>query len=130
MKLVKENEGISVGRCAVNLVTAFSVTVILVLLFALILCYSDIGEEWISRGAKAITLFSVALAGALCAKSGRRRGWLTGGISGFLYMVVLYILGYLVFGKFRLDFSAALRVVYGVLAGIVGGIIGINLKKR
>lgn len=127
--MVKEKEHLPLGRCIINLMTAYAVTVILVMAFALLLCYSEISEDWISRGAKLITLFSVALAGALCAKNGRRGGWLIGGISGLLYMVVLYALGYMFFGEIELSAASALRLLYGVLAGIVGGIIGINLKK-
>ncbi|MGN1097484.1 MAG: TIGR04086 family membrane protein [Clostridia bacterium] len=129
MKLVNESERPAVGRCVLNLMTAYAVTVILVMIFALILCYSDISEEWISRGAKLITVFSVALAGALCAKNGKSGGWLIGGVSGLLYMVILYAIGYLIFGKLELNLGAALRLLYGCIAGIVGGIIGINLKK-
>ncbi len=130
MKIVKEKQRPPVGRCIINLMTAYAVTVVLVLLFALLLCYSDIGEEWISRGARLITLFSVALAGALCAKHGKRGGWLIGGVSGLLYMAVLYALGYIFFGDIELSFGSLLRVLYGALAGIVGGIIGINLRKH
>lgn len=129
MKIANESKTPALGRCILNIVIAYAVTVILVMLFALVLCYSDIGEEWISRGAKLITVFSVALAGALCAKSGSSGGWLIGGVSGLIYMLVLYAVGYLVFGELRLDIDAALRLLYGTIAGIVGGIIGINLKK-
>ncbi|MCH5188820.1 MAG: TIGR04086 family membrane protein [Oscillospiraceae bacterium] len=129
MKMAQEKSGLGVGRCVLNLMTAYAVTVVLVMLFALVLCYSDISEEWISRGARLITLFSVALAGALCAKSGKRGGWLIGGVSGILYMIVLYALGYMIFGEIELSAASMLRVVYGLLAGIVGGIIGINMKK-
>ena len=129
MKTVSERPGLGFGRCLINLMTAYAVTVILVLIFALVLCYSDISEEWISRGAKLITLFSVALAGALCAGRSHSSGWLVGGISGILYMVVLYALGYFIFGEIDLTLSSALRLLYGTLAGIVGGIIGINMKK-
>lgn len=129
MKIVKESERPAIGRCVINLMTAYAVTVILVMIFALVLCYSDINEEWISTGAKLITVFSVALAGALCAKSGKSGGWLIGGVSGLLYMIILYAVGYLVFGEIELNLGAALRLLYGTLAGIVGGIIGINLKR-
>lgn len=128
MKLVKEKERPAVLRCVLNLITAYAVTVVLVMLFALLLCYTDISEAWIGRGAKIITVFSVALAGALCAKSGKRSGWLVGGVSGVLYMVILYLIGYLAFGQLELGAEAALKLVYGAVAGIVGGIIGINLK--
>lgn len=128
MKTVKEKERPALLSCLLNLITAYAVTVVLVLLFALVLCYADIGEEWISRGAKIITVFSVALAGALCARSGRRGGWLVGGVSGVLYMILLYAIGYIAFGGVELGAAAALKLVYGAVAGIVGGIIGINLK--
>ncbi len=129
MKASAEKRAPGIGRCLVNLATAYAVTVVLVMLFALLLCYTDIGEEWVSRGARIITLFSVALAGALCASGGRRGGWLIGGISGALYMVALYALGYIIFGEIELSAVSALRVLYGLLAGVVGGIIGINMKK-
>ena len=129
MKLVKEKERPAVGRCVLNLITAYAVTVVLVLIFALILCYTDIDEAWIGRGARIISVFSVALAGALCARNGRSSGWLVGGISGILYMVVLYAIGYLAFGRINLNFESVLRLIYGAVAGVIGGIIGINMKK-
>ena len=129
MKLVKERERPAVGRCVLNLITAYAVTVVLVLIFALVLCYTEIDEVWIGRGARIISVFSVALAGALCAKNGRRSGWLVGGISGILYMVVLYAIGYLAFGRLELNLDSVLRLIYGAVAGVIGGIIGINMKK-
>lgn len=128
MKTVSEKQRPALGRCVLNLVTAFAVTVVLVMAFALVLCYTDIDEVWISRGAKIISVFSVALAGALCARKGKSGGWLIGGVSGVLYMVILYAVGYLIFGRLELDLDAALKLIYGAIAGIVGGIIGINLK--
>lgn len=127
MKLMKEKERPAAISCVLNLITAYAVTVVLVLLFALILCYTDISEAWISRGARIITVFSVALAGALCARGGKR-GWLVGGVSGVLYMAILYAIGYFAFGGVELGPDAALKLVYGAVAGIVGGIIGINMK--
>lgn len=112
-----------------NLISAYAVTVILVMIFALVLCYTDIDEAWISRVAKIITVFSVALAGALCAKSGKSGGWFIGGVSGILYMVLLYAIGYMVFGRLELDMDAVLKLIYGAIAGVIGGIIGINMKK-
>lgn len=129
MKGLKNDSGISLGRLIVNLTASLAVTAVLVMIFALILCYSDLSEKWISLGAKVITVFSVCLSGALCAKSSRRRGWMMGGISALLYMALLHIAGYFVFGKTELGAAALLRLVYAVIAGMVGGIIGINLKK-
>ncbi len=129
MKPVNEKERPALLRCLLSLVTAYAVTVALVMLFALLLCYTDIDEVWIGRGAKIITVFSVALAGALCAKSGKRGGWLVGGVSGVLYMVILYAIGYLAFGGVELGSEALIKLGYGALAGIIGGIIGINMKS-
>ena len=130
MKSVNEKKRPALGRCLINLVTAFAVTVVLVLAFALVLCYTDIDEVWIGRGARIISVFSVALAGALCARGGKSGGWLIGGISGAAYMVILYAVGYLVFGRLELDADAVVKLIYGVVAGIVGGIIGINLNGK
>lgn len=119
----------SVRRCFVSLVLAFVLTVLLIAIFALALCYSPIPEAWVTRIAQVITLVSVALAGSLCAYGAPARGYLTGAVSGLCYMVILYAVGFLIYGRISISVQTVVQLLYGILAGAIGGIIGINLSK-
>jgi putative membrane protein (TIGR04086 family) len=70
---------------------------------------------------------SIALGGILAARRARSFGWLHGGAVGILYTVLLAFLftdgmtfGALLQGKGLLD------LLYGLAAGVAGGVLGVN----
>ena len=51
-----------------------------------------------------------------------------GGIIGFIYVLIIYILSSLLGNSFTLNIYSIIMVISGIVAGAIGGIVGVNLK--
>ncbi|SCW45907.1 putative membrane protein, TIGR04086 family [Paenibacillus tianmuensis] len=98
------------------------------LLASLVLLGTNIPEKsWLGA-----TLFihgvALLIGGAVSGKRSGSKGWYHGGLLGAMYTVVVWMIGFLAYDA---SFSKEMLVlaVVGLLAGALGGMIGINLKK-
>ena len=114
---------------AKTVVTAFLITIILMGVLALLICYTPISEEAITPSVYVLNYFSVFMAGLLSAARAKRRGFVTGGLSGGLYMLLVYFLGYLLFGGIEFTKAVAMNILYCLVLGILGGVVGINIRR-
>jgi putative membrane protein (TIGR04086 family) len=112
-----------------TVVTAFLITVILMGVLALLICYTPISEEAVTPSVYVLNYFSVFMAGLLSAARAKRRGFVTGGLAGAVYMLMVYSLGYVLFGGIEFTKAVFMNVVYCLLLGIAGGIVGINIRR-
>ncbi len=98
-------------------------SIILGFLFSI---FNALNEEVISRILLVMNYAAIFAGGIYAARISRQKGWLTGGLVGLMYMILILILGaQWVEVAFSLDLL--LRIISGFIAGAVGGIIGINL---
>ena len=123
------NDSFPIGRFLSGWVTAFFVTVILAALLSAIFGFvgvSDSATEKIQCGAK---YFSAFLAGLLCARGGKKRGWLTGSCAALVYTAALCGIGMCIYGTQAANPYILRQLGIAALCGAVGGIVGINSKK-
>ncbi len=114
---------------AKTVVAAFLITIILMGGLALLICYTPISEEAITPSVYVLNYFSVFMAGLLSAARSKRRGFITGGLSGALYMLLVYLLGYALFGGIEFTRTVFMNIVYCLALGIAGGVVGINIRR-
>lgn len=112
-----------------TVITAFLITTILMAILALLICYTPISEEAITPSVYVLNYFSVFMAGLLSAARAKKRGFITGGLSGALYMLLVYALGYALFGGIEFTKAVLLNVIYCIVVGIAGGVVGINIRR-
>ncbi len=117
---------LSIGK---GLLIAYVITIPVFLLFALILTNTDFPEKFVSTAVIITTIISVLTAGSTSTRGLKNKGWLNGGLVGFIYMLVLYLLSSILFNNFTINKYVVTMTVIGVLTGAIGGIMGINLKK-
>lgn len=120
----------TMGIIVRTVVTAFLITIILMGILALLICYTPLPEEAVTPSVYALNYFSVFLAGLFSAAKAKRKGFLTGGVSGGGYMLLVYLLGYILFGGISFSKDILMCVIYCVIVGMAGGIVGINLSGR
>ena len=109
---------------------SYILTFMLLAIFAFIINYTNFPSSAVSAVTIIIILSSVLLAGIINGKKATEKGWLTGLLSGGLYMMILYISGSFVFKDFTINSNAVILILCGILSGVFGGIIGINNKKK
>lgn len=108
-------------------ILAVLLTVLLMVVFALLLRYGAVGGDAMQPGMQIIRLISIAAGGIIAARTPGGKGWLRGGITGFLYIAWAVVLSAIIYSKVAFDIVLAVDAVWSILAGAIGGIIGRNL---
>lgn len=106
---------------------AYVITLVIFLILAIILTYTQFPETMVPSAVIIGTVISILFAGSCVAGKAKTRGWLNGAIAGIVYMLILYIISSLIVG-FRVDNHVIFMLILGTIAGALGGIVGINLK--
>ena len=106
------------------------VTVAALLLFALLVKLFHIGDGAIPAVNMVIKIGSIFVAVLITLKFIRERGYLAGGLTGILYI----LLSFAVFSLFKGDWSAldtlVVDLLTGLAAGLLSGILIANIKKK
>ena len=113
-----------------NVFTSFLATAILLFLAAVAVTYASAPEGVISAVVLVVTALCIVWGGFRASRYSGRQGLISGGVSGLVYVVLLYLVGSLIFGEFIFASGTLLTMLLGIGCGAVGGIIGVNTKKR
>lgn len=109
---------------------ALLVTLICLLLFAVLLTYTNINEIVIEPVTMIITGLSILLGSFLGNIKIRKNGILNGAIVGISYLLILYLTSSLLNWKFGLNLQSIIMIVVGAMCGILGGVLGVNKKVK
>lgn len=107
---------------------AVIVTLVGFLIFAVVMKLANLQETIIPPVNQAIRIISIALGGAVAARSGRTKGWLKGALTGLLYIVWALVISAIFGGKYAFDTVLLSDALLGIVVGAIGGIIGINIE--
>lgn len=106
-----------------------SITLVLILLFAVIVRFLNISDSWIFPINQVIKVISIIFGVIVLLKNNREKGFLKGLLLGIIY----FLLSFFVFSILQGNFSFALKNLYDLLlTTLMGGLVGIiyvNIKK-
>ena len=108
---------------------AIIVSAIFLVVFAILLTYTNISESTITPVVLAIVGISILMGSYLSTRKIAQNGILNGAIVGIVYMLLLYIVSSMVFLDFGIGLNSLMMMGCGIIAGVIGGIIGVNTKK-
>lgn len=103
-------------------------TVILLIIFSLLLTYTNIQENLINPVIIMITAVSILIGSSIGIGKMKRDGLINGAIVGVVYMIVIYLISSILNWKFKLNIQSIIMIGIGIAFGILGGIIGVNRK--
>ena len=130
---VKSVESGGIGSFALSFLKSMAISVVLTLgvflIFAFILSYTPLGEEAIVYIAYITEIIAALVAGFIPAKRAGTKGLLTGAISGFLYILIIWIVASLASDGFFMDSHILTMAGLSVASGAIGGILGVNTKS-
>jgi putative membrane protein (TIGR04086 family) len=124
------NEHSNIVNITKGIMISYIITIPVFAVFAYFLTLVDFAEDYMPAVVIITTLVSIIFAGWSAASNIRDRGWLNGGIIGFVYMLVLFLLSNIVFRDFVINRHVITMFIIGIITGSIGGIFGINLKKQ
>lgn len=112
-----------------GIVISFVLTLILLFFFSIILTYTNIDENTIAPVIIIITVISILIGSSVSTIKIKKNGIVNGGIIGLIYILTLYIISSLVETGFSLSMYSIIMIILSIIAGMIGGIVGVNIKK-
>lgn len=111
-----------------GIIVSIVLTLILLLIFATLLTYTGIQENTIKPVIIIISGISVLMGSSISTLKIKKNGMLNGGLVGLIYSLIIYLLSSTAGAGFELNFYSIIMIIICSVLGIIGGIIGINLK--
>lgn len=108
----------------ISLITTF----ILLMIFSILLTYTNINESTITPVIIVVTAISILIGSSIGNMKMQKNGILNGGLVGGLYILILYLISSLLNWNFGLNAQSIIMTVVGAIFGIFGGIVGVNKK--
>lgn len=109
---------------------AIITSVILLLIFAVLLCYTNLAESTMLPVILVITGISILIGSMISTRKIRKNGILNGGMVGLIYIIILYLISSLFLAGFSLTFNSFIMLIIGIITGMIGGIIGVNTNRK
>lgn len=112
-----------------SVLTAYIITFLLTLIYAILLSYTNISESTIPTCMFVINILSVFIASSVAVIKIKENGLKNGGLVGLIYITIMYILSSITSVGFAVSAYAISTIIFNILLGMVGGIIGVNMVK-
>ncbi|SHJ87703.1 TIGR04086 family membrane protein [Tepidibacter formicigenes] len=108
---------------------SYFVTIVLILIYNLFLTYTPLKSSTIPIVTSLIITLGAACAGFYMAYKNSSKGFLYGILSGALYIFFIIIIYFLAQDNFKFEGNIIYKILLDIIAGGIGGIIGVNMKK-
>lgn len=109
-------------------IIAIIITMIALTVYAAILAYTSVSETTMVPVVLTITGISILIGSSMSSISIKKQGIMNGGFVGLIYIIFLYVLSSIVSVGFELNMNAIIMLIVAILTGMIGGIIGVNMK--
>lgn len=107
---------------------AYILTLMILLIYNLLLTYTNISADSIGIVTSFITTISAAFGGFYACKHIHEKGLMYGFIVGICYMLILIIMFYLAQENYIFNITVLYKTVLVSIAGAIGGVLGVNFK--
>jgi len=128
MVKVNENNTNSVIRILKGSAISIAVSLVLLIIFAALLTYTNINENTMPTVIIIVTALSILIGSEITTSKIKKNGILNGALVGIIYILLIYLISSIITGNFSLNNYAIIMIVTSVLIGGLGGIIGVNRK--
>ena len=129
MENIKESEfSKNMIRIVKGSITAIILTLILLLIFAILLTYTQIKENTINPVIIVITGISILVGSSVSTLKINKNGLINGFLVGLIYIIAIYLISRITGTGFRINLYSIIMMLVSIIMGMIGGIIGVNLK--
>lgn len=113
-----------------NVFIAYFLTLVFYFVYSLLLEFTPIPESSIPLFGFISSMLSVFIGSSLAVIKIRENGLINGGLVGLVYILVLYLLSSIFSTGFGLNGYAFSMIIFNIIIGMIGGIIGVNMCKE
>ena len=110
-------------------VISILLSLILLTIYSALLSFTNISENTMTTVVLVITGISILLGSSMSSINIKRQGMLNGGLVGLIYVLLIYLLSSIFLAGFQFNLNSIIMIAVGILTGMIGGIIGVNLGK-
>ena len=128
MEKAKVKENNTITTIAKGIGISLLITVIALIIFSIILIYTNIEENVINPVIMIITAISILIGSSIENTKLKKNGLINGGMIGGCYILIIYLISSILNWKFSLNVNSIIMIVAAIIFGILGGIIGVNRK--
>ena len=111
-----------------GVIISIVISILLLTIYAVILTYTSTSENTIKPVVITITGISLLIGSFISSMKLKKQGMLNGGIVGLIYILSIYIISSIWLSNFSLDLESIIMIIVSIITGMIGGIIGINIK--
>ncbi len=130
MSKVKEIQETNVAISGIKyLFMGYVITFAMILGYSALITYTQMTDKYIMFVILLTTILSTTFIGFKFAKRADNNGLLWGLLGGIFYGVLFVLLGYVAQEQYVFSVRSIFVVAFSLIAGGIGGIIGINSKK-
>ncbi len=126
---IKMPKNAFVFSVAKGALVAVCVSLVLVLLFAFLLKFTNIPESTIKPVNQVIKGLSILIGVFVGLRKSKELGLVSGLLIGFIYTIVAFVIFSILGGVFAFDLTFLTDILFGAVMGAICGIICVNLKK-
>ena len=112
-----------------GIIVSVLITLLGLLIFSIILTKTNTSEATIFPVVVVITAISILIGSFIASGKIKNKGIVNGAIVGGCYMLVIYLLSSIMENSFSLNVQSFVTIIAAIMAGIIGGILGVNLRK-
>ena len=112
-----------------GIIVSVLITMLGLLIFSIILTKTNTSEATIFPVVVVITAISILIGSFIASGKIKNQGIVNGAIVGGCYMLVIYLLSSIMGNSFSLNVQSFVTIIAAIMAGIIGGILGVNLRK-
>ena len=109
-------------------IIALILTIIMLTIYALILSYTNVSENSMVAVIMTIIGMSILISSSLSNLKIKKKGIFNGAIIGLIYILSIYLISSIITGVFSLNSNSIIMIIVSILTGMIGGIIGVNIK--
>jgi len=99
---------------------AFLCTLIALIIFSILLVYTDISEELIKPVIITVTGISILIGSSIATKKLKKNGLLNGAIIGILYILIIYLISSILNSNFAINLVSLIMIGIGLVGGVLG----------
>ncbi len=109
---------------------AFIINILGLIILSLLMTYSTISDTKIPTLVIVVNTLAILIGSSISTIKLERKGIVNGLIIGSLYIAIYLLISLIFAGTINFSIKTILIITLGIIAGGIGGIIGVNLNRK
>ena len=126
--ITKEKSNSNLIKIIKGSVIAIVLSLIFLTIYAAILSFTSVSETTMVPVVLVLTGISILIGSSMSSISIKKQGIINGGLVGLIYVLFLYIVSSIAGIGFGLNMNSIIMLAVGIITGMIGGVIGVNIK--